>query len=110
MRFSGISIITDNYAEMVNFYKKLLQVDVKDEGVIAVFKIKGGKFSICNTSVMRFMAPDCMKGAGNGSYTIWHQAATIGSLLYLIGNSFGFPIKYKALRSGSHCGGEELCR
>ena len=70
MRFNGISIITDHYADMVNFYKKLLQVDVKDEGVIAIFKTKGGKLSICDTSVMRFMAPGCMKGAGNGSYTI----------------------------------------
>ncbi|MBD5534792.1 MAG: hypothetical protein HDQ99_03850 [Lachnospiraceae bacterium] len=70
MRFNGISIITDNYEEMVNFYKRLLQVDVKDEGVIAIFKTKGGKFSICNISVMRSMAPGCMKGAGNGSYTI----------------------------------------
>ena len=70
MRFNGISIITDNYEEMVNFYKRLLQVDVKDEGVIAIFKTKGGKFSVCNTSVMESMAPSCMKGAGNGSYTI----------------------------------------
>ena len=70
MRFNGISIITDNYEEMVNFYKRLLQVDVQDEGVIALFKTKGGKFSICNTSVMSSMAPGCMKGAGNGSYTI----------------------------------------
>ena len=43
MRFNGISIITDNYEEMVNFYKRLLQVDVKDEGVIAIFKTKGGE-------------------------------------------------------------------
>ena len=70
MRFNGICIITDNYEEMVKFYKRLLQVDVKDEGVFAIFKTKGGKLSICDTSVMSSMAPGCMKGAGNGSYTI----------------------------------------
>lgn len=32
MRFDGISIITDNYEGMVNFYIELLQVEVKDEG------------------------------------------------------------------------------
>lgn len=69
--FSTCKKSNDSYrAEMVNFYKKLLQVDVKNEGVIAISKTKGGKLSICDTSVMRFMAPDCMKGAGNGSYTI----------------------------------------
>lgn len=70
MRFNGICIITDDYEEMVNFYKRLLQVNVKDEGVITIFKTKGGKFSICNTSVMNSMTPGCMKSAGNGSYTI----------------------------------------
>ena len=55
---------------MVKFYKRLLQVDVKDEGVFAIFKTKGGKLSICDTSVMSSMASGCMKGAGNGSYTI----------------------------------------
>ena len=70
MKFNGICIIADDYEEMVNFYKRLLQVNVKDEGVITIFKTKGGKFSICNTSVMNSMAPGCMKSAGNGSYTI----------------------------------------
>ena len=40
MRFNGICIITDDYVEMVNFYKRLLQVDDKDEGVIAIFKTR----------------------------------------------------------------------
>lgn len=70
MRFNGISIVTDNYEEMVKFYKELLQVEVKDEGVFALFKTKGGKLSITSTSVMQSMAPGSMKGAGNGSYTI----------------------------------------
>lgn len=28
MRFNGVCIITDDYEEMVNFYKRLLQVDL----------------------------------------------------------------------------------
>lgn len=70
MRFNGISILTDDFEGMTKFYKEVLQAEVKGNEVIAAFKVRGAKFSICSTSVMRSMAPGSMQGAGNGSYTI----------------------------------------
>lgn len=70
MRFNGICILTDDFEGMTKFYTEVLQAEAKGNEVIVSFKVRGAKFSICKTSVMRSMAPGSMQGAGNGSYTI----------------------------------------
>lgn len=70
MEFTGICLITNDVAKMREFYERILGVEGEGDSIHADLKTKGGNISIFSMNGMEKMAPHCMHGAGNGSFTI----------------------------------------
>jgi len=68
--FLGICLLTNDVLALTEFYKKALGVEAEGNKVHAELKTEGASISIFSREGMEQMAPNCMRGAGCGSYTI----------------------------------------
>jgi predicted enzyme related to lactoylglutathione lyase len=70
MTFSGICLVTTDVKRARLFYETALRTSFKGDDAFAWIENGRGTFSIFSAESMEEMAPDSMKGAGHGSYTI----------------------------------------
>jgi uncharacterized glyoxalase superfamily protein PhnB len=70
MEFVGICLITDNVLDLADFYSKVLGVNAGGDDVHIELQTEGANITIFSAKGMEKMAPGCMQGAGNGSFTI----------------------------------------
>jgi uncharacterized glyoxalase superfamily protein PhnB len=70
MEFIGICLITRNVSSLTKFYAKVLGVEAKGDDMHAELKTEGANIAIFSVEGMERMAPDSMRGAGYGSFTI----------------------------------------
>ena len=70
MRFNGICIVTENVPRLCAFYRKILKLEPEGANVFDIIPTDGAELSIYSSERTEKMAPGCLKGAGNGSYTI----------------------------------------
>jgi predicted enzyme related to lactoylglutathione lyase len=79
MKYSGICLITQNVPKLVNFYKKVFTTDSEGDDIHADLNIGGLNLSIYSEKGMENLAPNSMKGAGNGKFTIGFEVDDIES-------------------------------
>jgi uncharacterized glyoxalase superfamily protein PhnB len=77
MEFVGICLITKDVPVLVDFYSKVLRVDVEGDDTHAELKTEGAKISIFSVDGMESLAPLSMKGAGCGSITIGFEVEDV---------------------------------
>ena len=70
MNFTGICLITNDVPAMADFYVKVLGVQADGDDVHVELKTEGAGITIYSVEGMESLAPDCMQGAGTGSFTI----------------------------------------
>ena len=72
MRFNGICLVSRNVRRLRDFYVKVLQTEPSGDGDwwVDFVDVAGASFTMFNEEGMEEMAPGCMKGSGNGRYTI----------------------------------------
>jgi catechol 2,3-dioxygenase-like lactoylglutathione lyase family enzyme len=70
MEFLGICLITNDVPALAEFYKKTLGVEAEGNEDHAELKTEGASIAIFSKEGMEKLAPNCMQGAGCGSYTI----------------------------------------
>jgi catechol 2,3-dioxygenase-like lactoylglutathione lyase family enzyme/predicted SnoaL-like aldol condensation-catalyzing enzyme len=69
-QFNGICIITQDVQKLRNFYRDVLQTDPEGDDVFATFSTAAATLSLFTEQGMEQMAPNSMKGAGHGGYTL----------------------------------------
>ena len=70
MEFVGISLITKNVPALAEFYTKVLGIKAEGNDVHVELKTEGTALAIFSVEGMERLAPNSMRGAGNGSFTI----------------------------------------
>lgn len=70
MRFEGICLITSDVNRLAEFYCKVLEVESEGDDIHQEVHTDGAELAIFSKEGMEEMAPGCMTGAGNGSFTL----------------------------------------
>lgn len=65
-QLGSICLITENVAELRDFYKDVLQCPAEDSEIFVSFPTEGAQLTIFHTAGMEQMAPGSMEGAGTG--------------------------------------------
>ena len=77
MEFVGICLITKNVTSLADFYATILSVDADGDDTHVELNTEGAKISIFSVDGMESLAPQSMKGAGFGSFTIGFEVKDV---------------------------------
>ena len=73
MKFVGICLITKNVPALARFYTQVLGVQAEGDDRHVELQTEGAHISIFSVDGMEQMAPQSMRGAGYGGFTIGFQ-------------------------------------
>jgi catechol 2,3-dioxygenase-like lactoylglutathione lyase family enzyme len=77
MKFSGICLITKNVPSLREFYTKVLGVRAVGDDTHIELITDGASITIFSVEGMERLAPQSMKGAGHGSFTIGFEVKDV---------------------------------
>ncbi|HEU0296953.1 MAG TPA: VOC family protein [Anaerolineales bacterium] len=77
MEFVGICLITKNVPSLAEFYSTILSVDADGDDTHVELSTEGAKLSIFSVDGMESLAPQSMKGAGFGNFTIGFEVKDV---------------------------------
>ena len=77
MEFVGICLVTRNVPALAQFYARVLGGPAEGDETHVDLQTAGARLSIFSADGMEQMAPQSMRGAGYGSFTIGFKVADV---------------------------------
>jgi catechol 2,3-dioxygenase-like lactoylglutathione lyase family enzyme len=88
MRFAGICLITKNVSKLAEFYTEVLGVEADGDDTHVELITEGCGMTIFSVDGMEKLAPQSMRGAGTGCFTIGFEVEDVDAEYERL-NAFG---------------------